>query len=361
MAKFTPKLPTEAKLKSVISDPKRLNALRDHALLDTPAEESFDWLTRMAVKLTGAPVAFVSLVDQSRDFYKSQFGFGEPLASTRQLDGRTFCHYAISAAGPLVLADVTKSAVFANVPTVKSLGVRAYVGIPLVSDDGYVLGSFCAIDFKVREWTELDIEILSDLASCAMRELKISKINQAKALADARLIEQMQKINELNQQLENIATTDPLTGVRNRRFFSDRLAAELAIVARQATSLSLLMVDVDHFKRVNDHYGHAAGDKVLQVIASLLAESARDIDTVARIGGEEFAVILPNTDNTAALAVAERLRVAVANADWPATPMTISIGTATLLKAEDACTLMKRADQALYAAKAHGRNHVMQA
>src|SRR4051812_5668543 len=158
---------------STLADPGRLNAVWRTGLLDTPAEESFDRLTRLAAKLTGVPATFISLVDEGRDFYKSCFGFGEPLATARQLEGTTFCHFAIVSAGPLLIPDTMADPVFREVPTVQSLGVRAYAGIPLISDDGHAIGSFCAIDFVPRQWSALDVEILTELAASAMREIKL--------------------------------------------------------------------------------------------------------------------------------------------------------------------------------------------
>ena len=134
-----PKPADEAQIQAALSDPQRLAAVRDTGLLDTPTEESFDRLTRLAAKLTGAPVTFVSLVDAERDFYKSAYGMGEPLRSTRELTGRTFCHYALASGEALILEDVTQLPVFRDVPTVGSLGVRAYAGIPLRTEDGEVL------------------------------------------------------------------------------------------------------------------------------------------------------------------------------------------------------------------------------
>ena len=158
---------------SAVADPGRLKAVLHTGLLDTPAEESFDRLTRLAAKLTGVPATFISLVDEGRDFYKSCFGFGEPLATTRQLEGTTFCHYAMVSSGPLLIPDTMADPVFRDVPTVQSLGVRAYAGIPLVTDEGHAIGSFCAIDFVPRQWTELDVEILTELAASALREIKL--------------------------------------------------------------------------------------------------------------------------------------------------------------------------------------------
>jgi len=113
---------------SAVDDRQRLDAVLQTGLLDTPPEESFDRLTRLAAKLIGVPSTFISLVDETRDFYKSCFGFGEPLAATRQLDGRTFCHHAIVSTTPLLINDTIADPLFRQIPTVQSLGVRAYAG-----------------------------------------------------------------------------------------------------------------------------------------------------------------------------------------------------------------------------------------
>ncbi|ART59176.1 GGDEF domain-containing protein [Acidovorax carolinensis] len=346
-----------AQIQAALTDPRRLAAVRDTGLLDTPPEEVFDRLTRLAAKLTGAPVTFVSLLDADRDFYKSAYGLG----TTRQLSGRTFCHYPLVSGQALILEDVTQLPVFRDVPTVNSLGIRAYAGIPLRTESGEVLGSFCAVDFKPKQWTEQDVEIISELAHSAMREIRLRMALQDASALNQQLQAQIQKVDALNRALSEMATTDALTGVANRRAFDHSLQLELAIVERRGTPLSLLMLDVDHFKRINDTYGHEAGDKVLVAIAQLLGGCARVIDVVARVGGEEFAVILPNTDAGGAHEVAERMRSAVARSNWLGQPTTVSIGAATLHDKEDAASLYARADAALYAAKTAGRDRVAMA
>lgn len=160
-------------LSSTVGDTTRLEAVRATGLLDSPAEEEFDRLTRLAAKLTGAPVTFISLVDENRDFYKACFGFPEPLASSRELTGTTFCHYALVSNGPLVINDTHANPIYRRVPTVESLGVRAYLGVPLVTAAGHAIGSFCAIDFSPREWTPLDVEVMQELAASTLREIEL--------------------------------------------------------------------------------------------------------------------------------------------------------------------------------------------
>lgn len=165
--------PTNEQLDAVVTDPDRLRSLRDLGVLDAPCDATFDRLVRNAARLTRAPVAFLSMVDEARDFYLAASGFDEPLATSRQLEGRTFCHYALLSDGPLVLEDVTAQEVFRDVPSVQTLGVRAYIGVPLVLENGSVVGSFCAIDFVPRRWTDDDVLVLTEMAESAMREFKL--------------------------------------------------------------------------------------------------------------------------------------------------------------------------------------------
>ena len=154
-------------------DPQRLDTLRDTGLLDSQVEEQFDRLTRLASTLLGAPATFFSLVDEDRDYYKSCFGFDEPLTSARAITGTTFCHFSLVADGALVIPDTRADPVYRNVPTVESLGVAAYLGVPVHAPNGDVLGSFCAIDFSPRDWTALDIATMKELALSAEREVAI--------------------------------------------------------------------------------------------------------------------------------------------------------------------------------------------
>jgi diguanylate cyclase (GGDEF)-like protein len=165
----------------------------------------------------------------------------------------------------------------------------------------------------------------------------------------------------LFDRTERLATTDGLTGLQNHRTFQERLDAQLAQAERYGKRTSLLLCDVDHFKSVNDTYGHPVGDAVLRGIARILQKEARNTDVVARYGGEEFAIVMPETDTGGAMVIAERIRERVAAFvfETPQGPLqvTISLGVATFpddgkTKAE----LVERSDGCLYHAKRHGRN-----
>lgn len=171
-------------------------------------------------------------------------------------------------------------------------------------------------------------------------------------------------VDRRTQELSAQAQTDVLTGMYNRRGFQDRAEAELARAVRYGTPLSVLVGDIDHFKAVNDTYGHAIGDDALRHIAALWRNVLRDMDVSGRLGGEEFAALLPHTALADAKLVAERIRVDIANgalAVEGADPLvlTISIGVATLDHGEGLASLLGRADSALYAAKRAGRNRVL--
>ena len=165
----------------------------------------------------------------------------------------------------------------------------------------------------------------------------------------------------LQNTLTRSAMTDGLTGVANRRAFDEALDRELARANRSANEVSLLLLDLDHFKVLNDRFGHAVGDEVLARVARELSVTLRPSDTFARYGGEEFAVILPETSSRAASEIAERLRLAMGAVIAPdGQQVTISIGSATVdpIQGLDANLLIRTADRALYRAKESGRDRV---
>lgn len=160
-------------------------------------------------------------------------------------------------------------------------------------------------------------------------------------------------------ELHLLATTDSLTGIANRREFYTILAREVGLAKRYGTPVSLAMYDLDYFKLVNDTFGHDAGDYVLQAVTSLVKENIRAPDFVARWGGEEFMLLMPQLDMGAASNVAERLRLAIAEHDFDKVgKLTVSFGVTAFESEDDKNSLLMRVDDALYRAKEHGRNRV---
>lgn len=167
------------------------------------------------------------------------------------------------------------------------------------------------------------------------------------------------ELEQANSRLHALADTDGLTGVHNRRAFDARLQHELAQYHRNHLPLSVMMIDVDHFKMFNDSFGHKEGDEVLQVVGKILSDLIRDTDFVARYGGEEFVIILPNTDDIGSVLAAERVRSAIETWEWKLRPITISVGVSTLnSRADDKEDLVRFADAALYQSKLGSRNMV---
>jgi diguanylate cyclase (GGDEF)-like protein len=169
-------------------------------------------------------------------------------------------------------------------------------------------------------------------------------------------------IRELQGRLLALAITDPLTGAFNRRQMDARLAESIAVARRGGRPVSALLIDIDHFKRINDEWGHEAGDEVLKGLVLLVKERSRQIDLMFRMGGEEFVLLLPATAEPEAARLAEELRASIAGAPLLASrAVTVSIGVAELREEDDRESWIKRADDALYAAKNGGRNRVARA
>ena len=167
------------------------------------------------------------------------------------------------------------------------------------------------------------------------------------------------EIENKNKLLKEASRTDPLTGLMNRRRLFERLEEELVRAKRYNEPLSVAMVDIDHFKNVNDSYGHQTGDRVLKAIANQLFTNARDVDSVGRYGGEEFLILMPKTDKTGAVVYAERLRAAIESLpiEGLESYVTVSIGVTSYSK-ETLLELVDKADKNLYLAKDNGRNRV---
>ena len=186
----------------------------------------------------------------------------------------------------------------------------------------------------------------------------VSRLRQSRQDLDA----VNETLRQQNEELERQSASDSLTGLSNRRILTQRLSEELLRAQRQSHSFTVLMLDVDHFKKYNDAYGHPAGDEVLKKVAKILLASTRSVDCTARYGGEEFAVLLPKTTGEPAMEVAERIRNRVAQEEFFGRKITISIGVAEFPEhGATAEAVMSRADEALYDAKRGGRNRIVRA
>ncbi|AJD89856.1 hypothetical protein JMA_05390 [Jeotgalibacillus malaysiensis] len=165
-----------------------------------------------------------------------------------------------------------------------------------------------------------------------------------------------EEITAANARLKNLALTDPLTSLKNRRYYEEVLTEFLVSAEKESFTFSYLILDIDHFKHVNDEFGHAAGDQVLQELAWSLEQEIREEDVLVRFGGEEFVILLTGIDERLALKIADRIRVNIEHAEWPHCQITVSIGVSGVKPGDTKDTIFKRADEALYYSKKNGRN-----
>jgi diguanylate cyclase (GGDEF)-like protein/PAS domain S-box-containing protein len=221
-----------------------------------------------------------------------------------------------------------------------------------------------AVGGRERTYDLLVSRVASHGGSLEAELLVLRDVTERKA-TELELERAREELRRANRELERLASTDPLTLLPNRRAFLDRLATELARARRRDERLSLAMLDLDHFKRVNDSRGHAAGDEMLRAVGRLLAESVREIDLAARLGGEEFALLLPATPVADAREAVERVRerfnaLGLVAGDSRRTRITVSCGIAEWdASAGGADDLLAAADRALYRAKSQGRDRVV--
>ncbi len=310
----------------------RLAALRRYCVLDTPREARFDGLARAAALVCGTPVSLVSLADSHRLFFKAAHG----LEAREVPYGDAFCAHAVRQRDILEIPDTREDTRFARHPLVlEAPKVRFYAGMPLVTADDFGLGTLCVIDFQPRRLQAQQAEILRLLAAQVMAQLELG--------------------------LE--AMRDPLTGLYNRRPLEESLKREIARAQRRPESIGVMAIDADHFKRINDAFGHEGGDAALRALAKRLLQCVRGHDVVCRAGGEEFVIILPGMTRAAVLERAELVRRAVegrpVDVGSQAVRMTASVGVSLYPDhGTQAGELLRAADAALYEAKSAGRNRV---
>lgn len=262
------------------NEPLRLDALRRLAILDSPAEERFDRITRMARNMFDVPIALVSLVDENRQWFKSCCGL-PVLETPRDI---SFCGHAILGEELFVVEDAAQDPRFSDNPLVTGEPhIRFYAGHPLEVGNGLKLGTLCIIDSKPRGFSPRDQALLADLASMVESEL----------------------------QAVQRATIDELTGITNRRGFMLLAEKSLKYAFRVKHTAALLFLDLNHFKLINDKFGHDIGDDALRHMAELLCRVFRDADIFARLGGDEFVVLLPGTGSEHCQRIKERLNHAI--------------------------------------------------
>ncbi len=310
-------------------------------------EEILAALARACQDVVQSSHVLIALLDEPGICYQIGFAQGaERLCGTKvRSQGRTWVSWLLnSGTGPLLLKDVRSHA--SKMPVVSpregDLGIRSLLMIPLVAK-GRRLGVVIVGSTQPDFFMNLHMRILTAICHQAGANVENS---------------------QLHSRVENEALSDGLTHLFNHRYFQDRLKTELSRARRGSACLSLLMVDIDHFKKVNDTYGHRIGDAILQQMADILKRAVRSEDAVARYGGEEFVIILTSSNRKGARRMAERLRTAAEKVTFHVEEhiikITISVGVASYPDdAREPWELIECADRALYCAKNQGRNRIV--
>ncbi len=335
--------------------------------MDILPEKDYDDITNLAAMICDTSIALVSLIDDGQQWFKSRHGIDADQAP-RAAD---LCDQVMARPNQLfVIPNARHDNSFVDTPlTMDGSQIRFYAGAALVNPDGDALGTLCVLDQVPRDLTEDQKNALWALSRQVVTQVELRNAveklhNNTTQLRNYQVeLEEYQRRLELtNARLRTLSVTDDLTGLNNRFAFEEELRTELERARQCDSPLSLLFLDADHFKFYNDELGHPAGDDALRTIGEFLKESMRSTDFAARIGGDEFVVLLPNTTRGSALVLAERCRKAVESAAWPERPITLSIGISSLDgRTVDSDTLISEADQALSHAKATGRNQVSRA
>lgn len=339
-----------------VTDWKRADALMvssHHILQLIAAGESLpvilDALCRqMETHLPGA-LCSILLLDEDGIHLRHGAAPHLPLEYSRSIDGAAIgdnagsCGTAVHRREQVIVEDIASSPLWEGYrPLAETYGLRACWSTPFLSSARRVLGAFAIYYRQPRR----------------PNPREQSAIAHATRLASI-AVERWRQIDELRR----LATTDPLTGLFNRSQFMTAAETELRRSERFDHALAVLMADLDHFKRINDRFGHAAGDEALRLFCDTLRRETRSVDLTGRLGGEEFAVVLPETGREDALQVAERVRAAVEAASFvfqggASIRFTVSLGAAVRQPGDTLDSLLARADRALYAAKNGGRNRV---
>lgn len=337
---LSPELPRDETLRQQILD--------DNELLDTPADPYLDTLVRVVRQVFAVKTVLISLIDHDRQWFKTRLGL-EIAETPRTI---SFCAHAILGTRPFIVEDTHQDLRFHDNPVVThNPQIRFYAGQPLFSQEGQPLGTLCLIDPKPGHLSEQQVRLFIDMATLVEGYLKLRHISEQTAQLRAALSREQRK-----------TMLDPLTQLWNRAGLNHFLPKQQQQADDLGLQLGVLFCDLDYFKKVNDSYGHAAGDQVLWETARRISAAVRPQDVVTRSGGEEFVVLLQVHDKHELLQIAERIRSALHKepiaVDELQLNLTISIGAALCAPQEAPTAAMNRADQALYQAKGNGRNRV---
>jgi diguanylate cyclase (GGDEF)-like protein len=308
----------------------RVAALNRYQLLDGRVEPSFPQTAKLVQMALDVPIVAISMIGRDRQVFLAVEGMtGGDMDRTDTLDA-----FALMSDGPMVIFDTWSDPRLMSSPQVRSNPhIRSYLGTPLVSPDGYNVGVISVMDVQPRHFDGREVAMLAEFARLVMDQIEM-------------------------RQADKI---DPLTGALSRRGFYHEVEREFARARRYARPSSLLFLDIDHFHKINDAFGHSAGDEALKAVAGKCIEVSRQTDYFGRIGGQEFGFLLPETSAHEAMLCAERMREVIERMRFRTESgvlfVTASFGVASISAAiVTAAQWFAETDVALYQAKRDGRN-----
>ncbi len=327
----------------------RQRTLDEMNLVDTPAEQYLDTLVRLTQDLAHVDTVLISLIDQDRQWFKARIGL-EASETTRSI---SFCGYAILGEDTLMVPDATCDGRFIDNPLVLNAPyIRFYAGHPLRAGNGKAIGTLCMFDPRPRVLSQQQQANFKDLATLAEGYLQLR--NLAQVNHDLRV--------EMDRE-QRKALLDPLTQLWNRGALTAFEEHERRAAETNGLQLGAVYADLDHFKAINDKYGHGGGDKVLCETARRLRAALRPDDLLVRHGGEEFVAVLLVKDSEELTRITARIReqLGVRPLQLPGSELkvTVSIGCTLFAKGETMDDALERADKGLYDAKQSGRNRVV--
>jgi diguanylate cyclase (GGDEF)-like protein len=320
-----------------LNEAGRISSLRLLKLIGVEEDPWWDNVTRLAARICGTPFAAVNLIEATYQYSLGAFGY-----EASEVDrGLAMCAVAITSPTPTYTGDASRDAQWADHPFVSGEldSVRTYYAAPLTLPNGHTIGTLCTYSRSVTDLTADQLEAMKDLAELTVRMLEI---------------------RERSEQFSQAATRDPLTELPNRALMSETLGQALRRHSRGEANVAVVFLDLDHFKPVNDRYGHGVGDELLRVVATRMLGSARSSDMVARVGGDEFVIICSSVPEENAPwsidRVIEEVRMSFA------VPFILSVGPVRVgasigiayasSPVETAEGILARADRAMYANKA---------
>ena len=311
---------------------ERIAALRSYHVLDQPPQDDLEAVVRLAAYVCGTPYAAINLIDVDRQWQAASFG----VARSEHDRADAPCAHVVTGTDLVAVADASTDSRFASSSLVTGdAGIRSYASAPLVTPEGHAIGTLCAYASTAGTLSDVQLGLLRDLAAQVMSLLEMRR---------------------LAASMSRITSRDALTGLANRRSLELAIANAIARAERGLGTPSVVVANLDGFQGVNDAYGHRVGDAVLRGVATRLVSTARTVDTVARIGGDEFVILLESTGGPGAAAALSRLRASLvgkwADVTGGTDEISAALGITTYRPGDSVSSLIARADAEMFADKA---------